>query len=286
LSWKCLPEKLKQIDIPIIVQANIGFIKLLKNLIYSADAVGVSKSRFLVWALDLDTQFEMNKLGVRSYYDPERFFGISEATKYHSKDYNKMMRQRSVFWLYLLQNQVSFWWIDADVSLAKNIDELIDLKSSTDLYIQMDGPFWVHPAEIDTERMPLKHIPGRKWVEACAGFFFVKANDRSMNFFRKLDTLLFNHADLEDQQAMNLLLQNDTSSELVYQGKESKKPILHWEFFAQVDVTSGHVYCMHPPFGYWPSEAKRDPYAFHMNCVKHHEKQKKLQELHLWYIND
>jgi hypothetical protein len=239
-----------------------------------------------VWALDQQTQIEATKLGVRSYFDPNRFYGIPEATKYHSKDYNRMMRQRSVFWLYLLRKHISFWWIDADVSLSKNIDLLIDLKSHTDLYIQMDGPFWVQPSDIEVENLPLKHIPGRKWVEACAGFFFVKSNDRSVSFFNKLDTLLFDHSELEDQQAMNLLLQNDTCSELIYSGKKGTRSLLHYEFFAQENVTSGHVFCMNPPFGYWPSDAKRDPYAFHMNCVKHHEKQAKFQELKLWYINE
>jgi hypothetical protein len=276
---KTIPENV------IIVQANFAFKELLLNLICSAKAVGIPSSRFLIWALDIETHLEFSKLGIQTYYDPEKYYGVSEATKYHSKEYNKMMRQRSRFWLDLLHGGTSFWWIDADVSLGKSIDTLIDLNSDTDMYIQMDGPYLIQPKEIVQEQLVYKHIPYQKWLEACAGFFYVKANERTINFFTALDDTLFDHAEWEDQEAMNVLLQNKNISHLVIDDVKTDN-VMRYEFFNQQDVTSGHVFCLTVPYGYWPPNTIKDPTAFHMNCVTAERKEAKFNELGLWYVKD
>jgi hypothetical protein len=42
------------------------------------------------------------KNNILSVFD-SKYFGVEDAQEYHSKDYNKMMRQRADFWIMLAE---------------------------------------------------------------------------------------------------------------------------------------------------------------------------------------
>jgi membrane protein YdbS with pleckstrin-like domain len=64
------------------------------NLICSAESVGVSRERFLIWSMDSETHEFMVQNGILSIHNPIIFYGTPDTVGYHTESYNKMMRER------------------------------------------------------------------------------------------------------------------------------------------------------------------------------------------------
>jgi hypothetical protein len=65
--------------------------------------------------------------------------------------------------------------------------------------------------QIDSEKKVLLQngklvVEDNSWVQACAGFAFVKYNQRSLNAFEELEKLMHRKTDMYDQQALNEII--------------------------------------------------------------------------------
>jgi hypothetical protein len=124
-TMECIGDSFKKrtdgMDKIILIQVNKGFKVLAINLICSILKTGIPKHNVQVWAMDSTVHEYMLTLGIHSYYEPKRYFGTQFANNYHSANYYRMMRQRGEFWKNIVKMKLDFWWIDADVSLLKDI---------------------------------------------------------------------------------------------------------------------------------------------------------------------
>ncbi len=83
LNLPCLKAQVEQRMLPgqhvIIVQANIGFLEITMNLICSAEAAGLPRTRFLIWSMDQEMHLAATQAGLLSFYNPVLFYGTSQT---------------------------------------------------------------------------------------------------------------------------------------------------------------------------------------------------------------
>lgn len=106
-----------------------------------------------------------------------------------------MMRERAKFWMLLNSLSISFFWVDSDVVITRNINTMLlrpDVKLS-DMAFQHDGR-----AELTTDERIFRHHnhvknegeTGSSWMEPCGGFFFARATKATGDFFLRVDTAM------------------------------------------------------------------------------------------------
>jgi hypothetical protein len=254
-----IKTRLQKDDSVIIVQVNKGFIEMSLNLLCSIQKAGIPTNTIQIWSMDSFTHSLFQRQHIHTFYEENRYQGTTESVNYHSEEYNRMMRMRAEFWEQVNQ-KLPFWWIDADISLGKDIRKL---DTTGDITIQIDGPTKV--PEIDG-----RHLHG------CAGFFFVNSNQRTTKLFKKVKDFLSLHEDLEDQQVLNIVLSNQNDSTWVHSNDPSNTKI-RYNYFTQDDVWSGHM-MIHG----WA----QDPFAVHMNALQKHDKILLLKLMKKWYLDD
>ncbi|KAJ3119107.1 hypothetical protein HDU96_000022 [Phlyctochytrium bullatum] len=191
---------------PIVIQVNKGFLELALNLVCTAEKAGMSRSQFLFWAMDSAAHHTLQSKGLLSYHNPVAFTTHSAAEVYHSKHYNQMMRDRVTFWKTILMSGASFWWVDADIAIHKDIAHLVERPA----YERMHGIFQPDTGHLLNYDEYLKATvrPNSTYLEPCGGFFFLRNHRRSYTFLDRVMAEMRQNEDIEDQQAMSLVAKN------------------------------------------------------------------------------
>ncbi|KAJ3094264.1 hypothetical protein HDU96_001765 [Phlyctochytrium bullatum] len=233
---------------PVMVQVNQGFVHLAENLACTAVNASMYKGLMVYWSMDPTTHEYLTARGYLSYYNPERFTTHHGAESYHSENYNKMMRDRITFWQTLTNMGVSFFWVDADIAIHKDIRYLIERPA----YADLDGAF-----QVDTGHLPIfqeymlgKYLPrpDTAYIEACGGFFFLRSTPRTKTFLGRVKEVMDNDATIEDQQALNVVLKNRQKSMYLppFEGWDPRADVhpehkLVWTYLSHQEVPGGRL---------------------------------------------
>ncbi|KAJ3094265.1 hypothetical protein HDU96_001766 [Phlyctochytrium bullatum] len=233
---------------PVMVQVNQGFLHLAENLACTAVNASMDKSLMVYWSMDPATHQYLTSKGYLSYYNPERFTTHHGAENYHSENYNKMMRDRITFWQTLANMGVSFFWVDADIAIHKDIRYLIDRPA----YADLDAVF-----QPDTGHLPIfqeyamgRYLPrpNTEYIEACGGFFFLRATPRTKTFLGRVKEFMDKDPKIEDQQALNLVLKNRQKASYLapFEGWDPREDVhpehkLVWTYLSHQEVPGGRL---------------------------------------------
>jgi Nucleotide-diphospho-sugar transferase len=79
---------------------------------------------------------------------------------------------------------ISFWWMDADSVVFKDIEPLLhtsDAKAS-DVIFQLDTCYKISRSQMIRQHHGIS-LPDQEWAEACAGVFFAKATPATGDLF-------------------------------------------------------------------------------------------------------
>ena len=242
-DYDCLEEHLQYISSKHsvkVVQANSAFIPIVLNLLCSAKLVGISPESFVIWSMDNATHHLMLTHGLMSIYNPDLYFGVSSSENYHTESYIKMMRSRALFWKTITSIGVPLWWIDSDVFFSNPFDFLLstDDALNSDIVFQLDYKFSNNIAFPDRQAQVKYWVEKNEsspWQEACGGLFYVKPSVVTREFFEKIDQLLNENDSIEDQQAINLILNSE------WAGFPEQKRNFTFSFFDSKLVPNGHV---------------------------------------------
>lgn len=186
----------------VITPANSAFLDLVFNLRCRLNALGATN--VLYWALDKVAADRFEAEGIPHYYDPN-LFSVSGSTGYHDADYIRMMSERPRVWWRLLATGYDFLFLDADVVAFDHPDTYFE--KTADLAGQINGWGW----KFEKERTNNSHL--------CAGAFWVKSSDLSLEFMRKafdsFEERKGKEARWDDQKALNWIIHDPNFSDVI-----------------------------------------------------------------------
>jgi hypothetical protein len=162
---------------------------------------------------------------------------------------------------------LDFWWIDADISVVKDIRKL---SVRGDMNFEIDGP------QRTTVRDGQLHVEGAGWAQACAGFMYVKQNERTLNAFTAMQNIMIHIPTLDDQQALNEVISNRRFF-TIGAPKSSAPNLLSIDYFSQDDVWSAHMVWAGYPL---------NSTAVHINGQSYDNKVLLLKAMRFWHLDD
>jgi Nucleotide-diphospho-sugar transferase len=95
-------------------------------------------------------------------------------------------------------------------------------------------------------------LPGDEWAEACAGVFFAKATKATGDLFRRVESYLSANDNVEDQQALNIVLRNSSFAHIALDtnpldlitdigANDLREPSFTYSYLPQLEVWSAHT---------------------------------------------
>jgi hypothetical protein len=281
-NWGLLSKKIqKRVKTGhlVIVQVNFAFLDLALNLICSAMKHNIPKENFLIWSMDPKTHQILSELDILSFYNPVLFFGVENGEDYHSHNYNKMMRERVLFWKIMHSLNQPYWWFDADAVIHKPLGSALQVESSyskADIIFQLDSHWRIDSKDFAVEAFNRTFKGLFRGLNP--GIFFMKPTRGSKLYLDILADKLIEFPWLEEQQVIDRLARNGV---LVYArnytGASSDKPLV--DLFDQAHFPNGHI-----SFNDWYVGLLKDNlvYLTHLNGVG--EKAKVLKDWKMWYF--
>ncbi|CAB9514754.1 Nucleotide-diphospho-sugar transferase [Seminavis robusta] len=266
---KPIAERVAKQNTIIVMVCNHGQSELLMNFVCAAKSRNLDISTVLVFATDMETQELAEGLGLAVFYDKTNYASAPKnaARSYGDRAFTAMMMAK----VYCVQ-MVAFLGYDVlfqDVDMVWFKDPLKyfhDENSPShgfDIYFQDDGSrgiFWAP-------------------FSANTGFYYVRANDRTRNFFNALlmagDLIVSTKS---HQIALVALLSEHTS----LHGMKAKVLSRDADEFP-----CGHAFHYRKDFMRDIFAGKVEPYIFHMSWTLNKDnKQKFFRQIGEWYLKD
>jgi len=242
----------------VIVPVNSGMMYWVDNLMCSLSLnTDFDTKKILFWALDAEAQITLTTRGYTAYYDPALYHvSTNENTHGATHNYERMMRQRPVFFIDILAAGYDMLLIDADIVWYQSPMLLRD--PSVDAVFSTDSRDWYqeHDAFKDSYRR------GDRMPPICGGLFWMKSSERTIRLYRDmLDvfestswfTAIWQYALFQDdQRGMDWLLNDgrarlvaplpDGITEKMVQGRFIGNEELEVRLADQTTFVSGHLF--------------------------------------------
>lgn len=222
---------------------NKGYVDYTKNLLISNIKNNVN-AEIKVYALDEYSydyfkSFHKNLVLFRKDDFKNNYFSQSD------KNFgNLMIVKFELIYKELLEND-NVVYIDGDIVFKKNfLSYLLKFGIDVDIVFQDD----LRPSKPDLENL-------------CAGFMYIKSNDRTIGFFKPTPKLIrkFNKYKTHDQTYIN----------------KNKKKFNYIKLPLSDFPNGAHYYQFH---------SNLDPYIVHFNYVRGEEKLKLMKKYNEWYL--
>jgi hypothetical protein len=292
---------------------NLGHAELFHNFVCGARAKGLDLSKLLMFATDKETYQLSKQLGIAAFYDETIFADMptTAANAYGDKVFAKMMMAK-VYCVHLV-NQLGYnvLFQDVDVVWYRNPLPYFEQKEITeewDMMFQDDGargtsryaPYSPntgrprtngnkHSISIEHHFLLVAGVPcyseaSHSFIlsrssSVCAGFYYVKYNDKTRFFFTQLLRMGDVVAQTKSHQATLTAVLNEHAS---WKGLRVKV----WKRGLDNQFPGGFEYHRQKPVmkALLSGNSTADPYIFHMSWTTNKDNKKKfLEQMGQWY---
>ncbi|KAJ3148336.1 hypothetical protein HK101_002155 [Irineochytrium annulatum] len=286
------------------------------------------------WPLDKEAQRWSERANIGPILYDESLFSVSDNVEYSGSDkttpYFLMMRERGKMFRRIVHDLgYNVFFLDSDIVLLGNPLDLLRWDSSVEIQIDAINSGQAHMIEVvpapgpeevkepeesaEAGRMRIlsgpanpKPIPFFRpessyghagWdVIGCAGVFFIRSDEGGRFVARELERILAERADVDDQQALNIILkENGWPRNLAplrrvgnreganYEGEER---VLTYRYLPQYATPNGHVFFeAHAEYERVKKEmGAPEPTLVHANG--RHDKEAAFREHRLWYLHE
>lgn len=244
----------------IMTCVNRAFIPLLLNLLHSIQRLKIRRlPTILVICEDKDAYIEMSKvmgnfsmnmlLSLTNLHE-----SVSHATEYKTDDYKSLVQKRVSYIDMFLTKGVNVFYLDSDIVLLD--DPFPYFRGNYDLFIQNE------------QARP-------NIVDLCTGFFYIRANPRTIELVRRWEKLLPNDPS-GNQRVFNRLVRSMKKRTL------KAKERLHIKILPTDKFLSGRTF---RSFDLPWNQRDPKPIEIHANfLVGRESKVDMLKENNLWFV--
>ncbi|KAJ3165980.1 hypothetical protein HK101_012048 [Irineochytrium annulatum] len=272
----------------ILIPFNAAYTGITENLICSIRRLEYKQSTRLpivYWPLDEGAYRWAKGKGLKSVLYDDSLYSVSKFVGYDhdgkTSPYFRMMRERGKMFRRIVHDLgYNMFFLDADMVLLDNPLKLLKWDSSIE--IQMDGwnremvympevPPTPGPKEVPTTQLtpaeqhakalrgpalpkPIPYFqPESEWIDpaqvvGCAGAFFLRADDGGRFAAKELERLLAEKDDIDDQQALNVVMakyawqRNYSHRNRSIEDIEDHERFLTMRYMPQHRAINGHVF--------------------------------------------
>ena len=240
-----------------ITFTNKGSLEICKNMLVSAGNVGVDN--ITVYTLDEESYNQLQDYNCKL----ERFESDvnEEYHSYGSTEFKTLMTYKlNIILKNISESDEDFVYMDCDMVFLKNPNEVL-----RHLVSVVEGDYNLNIAfssDALTEQ--------REDAKLCAGFMYIKPNDKTKEFIEKtLQLSMMSIQDGNPDTCDQIMMRNIISSSQVENFTHVVFPINF--------ITNGHFY--------FSEKIRRDEFIVHCNYkVGTHEKLMHMKEANIWYL--
>lgn len=208
----------------VVVPVNSGMMYLTDNLLCSLKQTDFNTSRIIFWALDDGAADTLRARGHVTYRDPTLWGTASDQNTHgNTPDYQRMMRQRPIFYIDVLTSGFDLLMLDVDISFWRSPLDVVPSESDKEhvsvVYTTDAREFYEdHNAFDDDFRR------GSLMPPVCNGMFWMKATKDTVAIWTEMLRIfeapwwrmgLFRLMYFQDDQRGVDVLLNDGRAELV-----------------------------------------------------------------------